>query len=105
MATKATEHIIYWAKDFMGISDPLPFEESRMASYIVSMLPVDDVVTLPDITDACLEISTTYQYVDKDKLADELGGRIYKSTLKARTKSSIFILGSLLLGWVLFRKR
>jgi hypothetical protein len=101
MASKATQDIVSLGVQFMGISDPLPFSESRMASFIVAMLP-DEVVSDADIKEACATIGNTYTYVDAYKLYSEIASRIYARSSTA--SSAILVVGLVLVVMLFFRK-
>lgn len=101
MVSKATQDIVSLGVQFMGISDPLPFDESRMASFIVAMLP-DGVVSDSDIKEACATIGNTYTYIDAYKLYNQIASRIYARGSKA--SSAILIVGLVLVIMLFFRK-
>ncbi len=102
MASKATQDIVSLGIQYMGISDPLPFEESRMASFIVAMLPDNEVVSDGDIKEACATIGNTYDYVDAYKLYSEISSRIYIRSSKV--SGAILTVGLILVVMLFFRK-
>ena len=89
--SKATENIIYFTIQYMGISKQTAFNEASIASYVVAMLP-DKYVSTIDILDACSAISERYAYVDPDRLAVELSDRILKREPQSNIKiGALFI--------------
>jgi hypothetical protein len=89
--SKATGNIIYFTNQYMGLSDPITFDEANIASYVVSMLPDKNIGSL-DILDACSTISERYAYVNPDRLAVELSARILNDKQEARTTTLAHIL-------------
>jgi hypothetical protein len=106
MATKAVMDIVDYASHFIYLynTSGLNYNESDLATDIVSMLP-DETFTEDDIYNACAYISDAFAGIDKTILIIEITDRLADRKLKSRALSSIFILGGLLLGYIIFRKR
>jgi len=89
--SQATNDIIYFTMQYMGISEQTTFNEASIASYVVSMLP-DKYVSTTDILDACSTLSEKYAYIDYDRFAVELSDRILKREQEPNIKiAAVFI--------------
>jgi hypothetical protein len=99
------EQIVSLGIQFMGISDPLPFEESRMASFIIGMLPAGTVVTKDDIKEACAVLGNTYLYINTPNLVTELTNRINENETTTKVSNILLIGGLILIGLLMFKKR
>jgi hypothetical protein len=106
MATKAVMDIVDYATHFIHLytTSGLNYTEADLATDIVAMLP-NETITETDIVNACQYVSDAYSGVDKAILTTEISNNLAEKKSKSRTKSAIFILGGLFLGYVIFRKR
>ena len=108
MVSKATKDIldlgIMFAEQYKKMG--LIWTTDDLATDIVAMLPSDFAANSEDIIGACIALTTNYPQIKTADLIDAITSKLNaRSPLKPRALSSLFLLGGLFLGWVLFKKR
>jgi hypothetical protein len=109
MASQATNDIISLFIQYMHISEMTVFDEGTIASWIVAMLPPDEVVTSSDIIAACTVIHDGYNFIDADRLTIEISDRILQrdagiTQLDVTASNTILVFGLILIGLLIFKK-